>query len=74
MGINLLTPTTLQEPSPPFLGSTIDPNLNVPFGYDVEMPQLGDFNPHNLQISPEMLEAFSSLEPIDPTVGIPPFA
>lgn len=33
------------------------------------MPPIKDFNMQELDISPEMLDAFSYLEPVDPTVG-----
>ena len=38
-------------------------------GEDFQTPQLHSFNPDSYEISPEMLDAFSSLEPIDATVG-----
>jgi hypothetical protein len=62
--------TTIQNAVLPLTADAI-PLGNAPFELDetLQMPPLHNFNPDGFEISPEMLEAFLSLEPIDATVG-----
>ncbi|KAH8586683.1 fungal-specific transcription factor domain-containing protein [Bisporella sp. PMI_857] len=84
LGIVLPVQSDVQDyipPENPLLGSTtisdtfispvIDSQTTLPFHHDeaVGAPSLHVFDPEDLQISSEMLEAFLALEPIDPTVG-----
>ena len=55
----------------PFPTETAAPLGNAHFGMNEDFipTPLHSFNPEGFEISTEMLEAFSTLEPIDATVG-----
>jgi hypothetical protein len=84
MGIDLPMPPNMQHPMSlrhPMQGVPDNHNALLPLPTDrqrnmapefdemIQLPPLDSFSPDRFEISPEMLEAFSTLEPIDATVG-----
>jgi hypothetical protein len=82
LSIDLSTPTVFQDPTgrqdAPAIKETAFTSMNYPIllenedfetGGGFQISTLDTFNLDDFEISTEMLDAFSSLEPIDATVG-----
>jgi hypothetical protein len=71
--INISGETTqsIYQPSKPIYHPIIDHRFAQSHGLDhlIDLPPLDHFDSSDLQISPELMEAFSFLEPIDPSMG-----